>query len=704
MKRLTPLILAAFYITCALSLNAAFAQPAAEEPHVKVRLIPERSNIGPGETIQIALEQTIDPHWHTYWVNPGDSGVAPEIEWKISKGFSTGDFSYPIPRKIPFGPLTNYGYEDKVVLLQPLTAPKNLPKGPITLNAEVTILVCSDICIPETSTHSITLNDGTNTDNTAIITQARKNFPIPVTWNATYHEADDALLIDIPLTEHDFFTTSQKNKPSLMPYEWGVVDNVADTESLQTTENLRLIQKRGSRALSEIKGLRTLITYTNKNGDYRGIEITAMPSDKKASTIAPAKASMSPKTTLFSALLLALLGGMILNLMPCVFPVLSLKAISLSKMSDKEQSHAAASGFAYTAGVILSFAVIAGILMALKAAGAQIGWGFQLQNAAVVYGLAMLLFIIGLNLSGVFLLQGGFTNAGQKLARQNGLTGSFFTGVLATLVATPCTAPFMGAAMGYALTQPAALGMSVFIALGFGLAMPYLLLTLLPPLRKLLPRPGSWMKIFKEFLAFPMYASAAWLIWVYGQQAGGMAVLSALLGFIAVAFTLWAWPHRPIKKVPRLIVTLLVLIILGAGLILSFGEALRPTRQSTAVVSTDSHWENFTTSRLEELLRSDNPIFVDMTAAWCITCKVNERVALNIPETRRLFTENSITALKGDWTNQNPEITKFLESHGRKGVPLYVFYAGRDPVTGQRPAPKILPQLLTPAIVAEAIK
>ncbi len=703
LKRLTTLIFPTLYIVSILGLTPAFA----DEPHVKVRLVPEHTHIAASETIQIAVEQTIDPHWHTYWVNPGDSGTAPEISWKMPDGFTTGDFAWPVPQKIPFGPLTNYGYEDKVVLLQALTAPAKLPDGPLTLDAEVTILVCADICIPETSTHTVILNDGENIDNSGLIANAQKHFPEPVSWQATFHEDGQIFVIDIPLNDHEFFSSTQSRTPVILPHEWGIIDNVADAETLQTTERLRLTQKRGNRALSEIRELRTVLTYTDKNGGYRSVEIVALPAAQKSAAASSTAGEMPPpaqQTTLFAALLFALLGGIILNLMPCVFPVLSLKVISLSKMSDKEQSHAATSGFTYTAGVILSFALIAGTLMALKAAGAEIGWGFQLQNAAVVYGLALLLFIIGLNLSGVFMLQGSFTSVGQKLTQQNGLTGTFFTGVLATLVATPCTAPFMGAAMGYALTQPAVSGMSVFIALGLGLALPYLLLTLLPPLRKLLPRPGVWMETFKEFLAFPMYASAAWLIWVYAQQAGGMAVLSALLGFVAVAFTLWAWKRRPAGKAARLIVNILILTVLACGLALSFTEALRPVEKTALTATGDEMWENFTTTRLEELLRGNDPVFIDMTAAWCITCKVNERVALNIPETRMLFDEKNITALKGDWTNQNPEITKFLESHGRKGVPIYVFYASRDPVTGERPAPEILPQLLTPAIVAEAIK
>lgn len=697
MKSPIRLLLLTLYIVGLTAFAPAFAQ---DQPHVKVRIIPERTMVKSGETIQIALEQTIDPHWHTYWANPGDSGVAPEIEWTLPAGFTTGEISFPTPRKIPFGPLTNYGYEDKVTLLQPLTVPANLPEGPLTLKAEVTILVCSDICIPETSEHTLILNDSSAADNTTLIAKARTYMPKSVPWSATYREKDGDLIIELGMMKDPFSFSIEKRTPAVLPYEWGLVDNVADAQTVQAEPKLRLIQKRGSRDLGEVENIRTLLAYTDDQGIYQGVEITAVP-DKNAAVNSADVQTAAPQTTLLAALVFALLGGMILNLMPCVFPVLSLKAISLSRMSDKEQSHAAASGFAYTAGVVISFALIAATLMALKSAGAEIGWGFQLQNPVVVYALAMLLFIIGLSLSGVFSLQGSFTNMGQKLTQQNGLTGAFFTGVLATLVATPCTAPFMGAAMGYALTQPAALGMSVFIALGLGLALPYLLLTLVPPLRKCLPRPGAWMDTFKQLLAFPMYASAAWLVWVFAQQTGSMAVLAALMGLVAVAFTLWAWGHRPTGKISRLIVSILILLILTGGLILGFAEAMKPAAKTTEAA--DGIWQNFSTATMETLLQGDDPIFVDMTADWCITCKVNERVALNIPETLTLFMEKNVRAVKGDWTKQNPEITKFLESHGRKGVPLYVFYGSRNPATGERPAPKILPQLLTPSIVANAI-
>lgn len=720
--RLTRFLLHTLYIAAMLASLPASAQssPVSEEVrHAQIRILPERSTVAAGESLTVAIEQTLEPGWHSYWINAGDSGTPPEIFWALPAGFAADEIIWPIPHKIPYGELVNYGYEGKVVLLQKIQIPSMLPAGPLALEAEVTILVCKDICIPETSRHNLILNDGTAADHSALIAKARSKMPRTGGWSGTYSEEDGLFRATLTSENHDSFQDIQIDTVALIPYEWGLIDNPAEVSFTTGKNSLTLWQKRGNRVLSEINDVRTLITYMDKNNILQGVDLTltqepltataAVPLPAGDNHPPPAGADSAQPPSFITALLFALLGGLILNLMPCVFPVLSLKAISLSRMSDKEQAHAAASGLAYTAGVVLSFALIAAILMALKAGGAQIGWGFQLQNPVVVYSLSLLLFVIGLNLSGVFLLQGSFTNTGQKLAQQNGLSGAFFTGVLATLVATPCTAPFMGVAMGFALTQPALPGITIFLALGGGLALPYLLLTLVPPLRKLLPRPGAWMDTFKQFLAFPMYASAAWLVWVFAQQAGGMSILAALIGMIAVAFTLWAWERRPQHKTARLIVSALILMIFIAGLATGYAEALKPVPvNAPATVASQAPetgiWESFTQGRLDELLRGDKPVFVDMTAAWCITCKVNERVALDTPETRMLFTEKGIHALKGDWTNQNPEITKFLESHGRKGVPLYVYYGPRNPDTGMRPAPVVLPQILTPALVAETIR
>lgn len=735
--------LSALYIMSLVSGGYAHAQATeasteAEDIHAQIRLIPESSEIAANGSLTIGIEQTLDDGWHTYWINPGDSGTPLEISWTLPEGFSAGEIEWPTPHKVPFGPLMNYGYEKQATLLQALRAPQTLPDGPVTLKAEVTVLVCKEICIPETSSHQVILNDGKQVDQSAAILAARAHMPQQIDWAATYKEdttgEKPTLSLTVSVTPPDKLAGIDPQSISLLPYEWGLIENMATPVTALSADNtLTLAQQRGARPLSEINNLRAVLTYIDAEGKHRGLDISAQPDpqwlaaaqsadaqqkteEDAAKTEAvpsiPAAAATNPAPmALMTALLFAVLGGMILNLMPCVFPVLSLKAISLSQMAEKEQSHAALYGMVYTAGVILSFVLIAAVLMILKSAGAQIGWGFQLQNPVAVYGLSLLLFVIGLNLSGVFEIRTSFSGAGQKLTQSNSLSGAFFTGVLATLVATPCTAPFMGAAMGFALTQPALTGMLVFVALGFGLALPYLLLTIVPPLRRALPRPGHWMETFKEFLAFPMYASAAWLLWVFAQQTGSMGVLSGLFGMISIAFALWAWRHRPDHHpVIRLLVTVLIIVIMTAGLIGSFGIAVHHERRSNdtpatalADASPNQQWEAYSAAGFEEWYKGDEPIFVNMTAAWCITCKVNEKIALSIPETHALFTQKGIVALKGDWTNQNPEITKFLESHGRKGVPLYVYYGPRDPGTGERPAPVVLPQLLTPSIVAETV-
>ncbi len=392
---------------------------------------------------------------------------------------------------------------------------------------------------------------------------------------------------------------------------------------------------------------------------------------------------------------------MLINLMPCVFPVLLIKALSLVKIADKHPELARLHGLSYTAGVVLSFVAIAGALIALQTAGAGVGWGFHLQNPIVVTLLAYLLFIIGLNLSGLFEFGGEFVNIGGKLTQGSGLGSSFFTGVLATLVATPCTAPFMGTAIGFALTQDPIVSLSVFAALGFGLALPYLALSFAPFLQHALPKPGAWMETFKELLAFPMYASAAWLVWVLSQQIGPMGMLGVLMGMVAIAFGLWLLKHRPKSgywKAKTKIIA--VIAFISAIALLPVGELAQP---NNSVVQSMEFGETYSPEKLEALLNENSPIFVEMTAAWCITCKVNHAIAINTDATKKLFAGTKVRYLIGDWTNQDLEITKYLNRYGRNGVPIYVYYGPKDAETCTRPDPKVLPQILTPGIVKNAI-
>ncbi|MEM9469945.1 MAG: protein-disulfide reductase DsbD domain-containing protein, partial [Pseudomonadota bacterium] len=494
------------------------------EKYTSIRLIADKTQVEAGETITIGIEKKIYPKWHTYWVNPGDSGTALEISYDAPKGFEFGSVQHPLPKKINYGPLTNYGHEGAVTLLQELKLPNTLPNGAISLNATINLLVCEEICIPESHEVSLTLN-GSEAPQTDLINQARAKLPTVFEFDGTIAEKNGNLIISV-ITE-DTSAFENLDSITLLPIEWGIINNTTDTKAEITNTGLKLTHKRGERALSDIENFPFVIAYTDPAGEQQGIELSLSTSGSATQS----------SISFFQALFLAIAGGIILNLMPCVFPVLSMKALSLIQLNDKEEKKARAYGLSYTAGILVSFGLIAGTLIALKAGGAQIGWGFQLQNPLVIIALAYLVFIIGLNLSGLFEFSGRFSHWGQKLTTKSGHSGAFWTGVLATLVATPCTAPFMGAAVGFALTTNAFLAMFVFLGLGFGLALPYLLLCYVPALRQKLPKPGLWMETFRQFLSFPMFITAAWLLWVLTQQADNNTLFFSLLGMIAVVFT-----------------------------------------------------------------------------------------------------------------------------------------------------------------------
>lgn len=681
-------------------ITPALAQTSNEQ-NVEIRIIAENKTVSGGDTITIGIQQTIRPHWHTYWINPGDSGEPTRIKWSGLDGIRAEPIQWPVPEKIPLGPLTNYGYEDRVVLLQDITFPDQLPAGPVTLSANVSLLVCEEICIPEFGDYTITFNDDTMGDPVTIA-EARATIPTQVDWPADYKQKDGKIEFHTTLEKTDIFADLESIE--IFPLEPGLIANAADPYAQTTDRGLMISQAVGDLNIDHIAATDAVIAYNNVQGTRKGVMISAQRiQSENTQAVAPVTtdAQQTPtgnsemKTGFIEALILAILGGLILNLMPCVFPVLSLKALKLSQLQDKEENKARTQGIAYTAGIILSFIAIASVLIGLKAVGAEIGWGFQLQNPVVISVLAYILFLVGLNLSGYFDITGNFMNVGSSLTQKDGLSGSFFTGVLATIVATPCTAPFMGVAMGYALSQPAIISLTVFIALGFGLALPYLALCFIPALCTALPKPGAWMDTFKQFLAFPMFGFAAWLVWVLSQQSGSMGVLLVLLGLVTITFALWL-----LKKNMRA----LALIALLVSIAPFFTVETNPYPDGIPnEVAESRNWQAYTPERLALALEQNEPVLVNMTAAWCITCKVNEKVALNIDETKMLFAEKKVQYFKGDWTNRDPAITKFLEDYGRNGVPLYVYYGAKNNDNGERPEPVILPQLLTPAIVRKTI-
>lgn len=684
-------ILATFLSTPAL------AATAQAEKHVSIRLIADKTAVAGQDTLTVGIEQTIAPGWHVYWVNPGDSGIATTVSWSGVDDIKMGDVLWPVPEKLPFGPLTNYGYENKVTLIQPLTLPPRIPTGAFDLSATIDLLVCKEVCIPESHTAILTLNGDVSGDAVAVAT-AQSFLPIETGWEALLTEKDGHAILTVTLDNPTPLIHAQDIE--WFPEEWGILDNTTQAR-VQTEGNvLHLHQKRGDRVLTDAPVSKAVLAYRDAQGQRKAVRVSVLT---EAGSNGVKNRNGLGHVTFLQAALFALLGGLILNLMPCVFPVLSMKALSLVKLKGKELAHARMYGVAYTAGILLSFTLIAGGLILLKNAGAEIGWGFQLQNPAVILALSYLLFLIGLNLVGAFEFSGRLSNVGSWLTHKHGYTGSFFTGVLATLVATPCTAPFMGVAMGYALTQPAPVAMAVFLAMGLGLALPYLALCFIPALRHALPKPGAWMDVFKQFLAFPMFASAVWLVWVLAQQTDAMGVFMALLGMIALAFIIWLWRHWPGSKGFKILSSLLMVATAAFVVITLITPAAKPVATGSSSIPADQNWEAFSQPRLDDLLADGYPVFVNMTAAWCITCKVNDNVALNVEATRALFAAKGIKYLKGDWTNQNPDITKFLSGYGRTGVPLYVYYAPRDEETGKRPEPVVLPQILTPQIVADTI-
>jgi thiol:disulfide interchange protein DsbD len=706
--------------------NCLSAETGEPDRYVQLKIIPEMTDVMAGDIMFIAIEQDIYPGWHTYWINPGDSGKEMELNWKLPDGFTTSALEWPMPKKIDVGPLTSYGFEGKATMLQLMTIPDDLPDGPIELTADVSLLVCKEICIPEYETITIKLNEGKNISNSEYIDKAHNFIPFDDGWSLLFSEKDGELLLPIDIGITRLINAVDLDTLSIMPLQWGIIHNPSKTGYLLEDGNFFLKHKRGDRPIHDLELILGLITFTRPDGNIRSITFSASPdpewqkqaiidastnhTDPVASTISnnnekpaalPANIGPISDISLGKAIIFALFGGIILNLMPCVFPVLSMKSLSLCKLRGKELRMARIHGISYTAGIITSFAIIAGALIIAKAGGSQIGWGFQLQSPIVTMLLSWLLFFIGLNFSGFFSITTNFANIGGKFLLKHDYSASFLTGVLATLVATPCTIPFMGTAVGFALTQPSLIAMTIFLSLGFGLALPYLLLSFFPSLQLILPKPGHWMETFKEFMAFPMYVSAAWLAWVYAQQSDAAGIFHILTGAVTISFAIWIMKSCP--KNNRVFSSLLVVAFILASFYLAtiIGDEKKATQNTTSASIT--FWKPYSQELFVSLEKGNDPIFINLTADWCITCKINEKTVLDKTDTKELFRKNNVSYLKGDWTNRNNEITRFLSHYDRGGVPLYIYYGPRNKESGKRPEPKILPQILTQSIITNTI-
>lgn len=685
--------------------SSAAAQSVVTTDNVRSELVSEVATVKPGEPFWVGLRQTIRPKWHTYWKNPGESGLPTEISWKLPEGAKADPIVWPAPTLFDIGGVTNYGFKDEAMLLVRITPPADLA-GPLTLAAEANWLVCEDVCIPEEGKFELVLPSGTAATPAPPVTrtlfeQARRAVPTPSPWPARYglsRTGDPTLLVEARGLKADTVSAVY-----FFPAEWGPVATMARQNATVTAEGIRIPLKKGDAKTALPAELAGTLVLTEKTADgsiRQAFDLSARldPAFAPAATTSLANAVGAEEISLLQALLFAVLGGLILNLMPCVFPVLAMKAAAFARLAGHGQGEMRRDGLAYTAGVLASFAAMAGIVIAIRSAVGEVNWGFQFQSPIFSLLIAYLFFVIGLNLSGVFEVGNRLAGVGQGLASRGGTTGAFFTGVLAVIVATPCTAPFMAAALGFALSQPAPATVAVLLAMGLGLALPYLALSMTPALQRLMPRPGAWMDRLRQFLAFPMYASAVWMIWVLTQQTGADGVLYALGGMILIAFAIWllrigsgvsagTWLRRGVAAAA-------VLLAFGATLKLDDSPATAASTSGgpAAGVSFDG-WERFSRARMAEAVAAGKPVFVDFTAAWCITCLVNERVALETPTTRKAFEQAGVVKLKGDWTSRDAEITGVLKELGRAGVPLYLLWApGAD-------RPKILPQVLTESLI-----
>jgi thiol:disulfide interchange protein DsbD len=680
------------------SFIAGSATWAAEPPNpqelVQVDLVAETASLAAAETAWVDVHFTIKPGWHIYWRNPGDSGLPTSIQWSLPPGFSAGAILWPVPQRLVQGNIGNYGYARSADLLVPITAAKDLVAGGTAeLAGEASWLVCADICIPGSAKLSLSLPIAArpvapDPASAALFAEMQGKLPRPAPFEARFIADAQSYLLHIP---ESALTGLRDPTGWFFPNDDSLIDHAAEPRSTRSTDGLDIVLPKAAAATTVPATLDGVLVMRGRDGAERGFEISANPIP-----VTPTENRLAG----WEALLLAFLGGVALNAMPCVFPILSLKLLSLTRQAHGHRSERLASGLAYTAGVLASFAALGGGLLALRTGGEAIGWGFQLQTPVFVAIVAYLIFAMGLSLSGVAAYGTSFAGTGGRVAHWSGLTGTFFTGVLATIVATPCTAPFMGVALGLALIAPAPLAIGIYLALGLGLAAPYLVATVIPGWQRLLPRPGAWMELVKQLLAFPLYGTVAWLLWVLIQQVGPGEALGALFGLVLVAFAVWIYGRtRLAAPLGRSVGTAFAVGGAAAAILLavSFTTTAGHTAASPTPARTDRlGYEPYTAEKLLALEAAGRPVFVNLTASWCVTCLINERVALDSDAVRQAFAARGIVALKGDWTNQNPQITALLQQFGRSGVPLYLLYSGKG-------EPIILPQILTASAVLDAL-
>ena len=688
------------FVTALIALFAmAHAQTgdAVRTGHAESRIIAEKTAAVPGETLWVALAQELEDGWHVYWKNPGDSGLPLMLNWILPTGFEAGEIGYPLPHKLPLGPLTNFGHEGSPTFLVPMTVPADAPiGGTAQFDVFAEWLICLDVCIPESAQLSMSLPIAASADDVpgqaSRIREARSALPKDLGLKAAFTDDGETVVLRID--------GAPAGDPFFFPNAQGMTEPTPPQPELRQDGSLYLRLTPGIdyqvATPDDLPGL----LVVDMDGQEVGVEIAAK---RNASLAVPtglgaekaaASSGAGESSNIFLIFAFALLGGVVLNAMPCVFPIVFLKAAGVAQLAGAERKTIRADAYAYTAGVLATFAAIAGLLLILRGAGAQLGWGFQLQSPIAVGFFAVVVFLIGLNLTGMFELGTSVQGVGGELAQKKGPAGSFFTGLLAVLVAAPCIGPFLGVPMGYALSAPPLAAMAVFLALGLGLALPYLLLAAAPQLAQSLPRPGPWMTRVKQLFSFAMFGTVVWLAWVVTLQAGPQSVVVLGAAFVIAAMAAWLFGLAQGKaKAPIMRATALIALLVALAPITTLTTVASDTSYAGGAVTKEAYDE----TRLAALQAEGTPVFIDFTAAWCITCQYNKRVVLNLPEMQEMFAKTGTVFMVADLTNPDPVITAAIERQGRSGVPLYLYYNGAGD-------PEILPQILTTDVMRDTLE
>lgn len=696
-----------FCFSLSLLLASVVHAVPVKADHTTVELLAESQAIVPGESFDVAVRFVLEPHWHIYWKNPGASGLAPEITWSLPDGITAGEIQWPAPERIPLADMVNYGYEEEAMFIVTMQAADTFAVGDeVTLGAELFWLICKEMCLPGDATLELTLPVAAESsigDEGAAFSQARsQQARLDSPWKTSAYVADSSLVLviegaDIP-SDLYFYAESE-----------GQVDpNGAQAVSYPAPDRAELHLPMDAPFFEDQPTEMTGILQTGSSAWYVSAEIGEAAAVVRAGQALAAVEPVGFEQHLLALglpgfLALAFLGGFILNIMPCVLPVLSLKVFSLLKHAGQARRDALRHGLAYTAGVVLSFLALAGLLFALRAVGERIGWGFQLQSPGFVVVLSAVFFLFALNLMGLFELGGGLIGADASIAKRNDTLGSFGMGVLAAVVGAPCMGPLVAGVSGLAVQASVTTGLLIFGMMGLGLASPFLLLSVFPRLVGFLPKPGLWMESFKQGMGFLLFAAVIFLALVSGRQGGVDAVVVLLVvvllcSIAAWIFGRWGAPVRSVRS--RWIAKLLSLGLIAVAL--TYG--VRSTRlaydrfvDAPLVADEMGQWGAWSSEKVDSLLAEGQPVFVDFTAAWCLICQVNKKVALRTEATAALFEEKGIVALTGDWTRYDPEITDALESFGRSGVPLYVLYTPDGEV-------EVLPQSLTVGTIRDAVE